>query len=174
MSLRKICIFAVCGVLALSLFGCASNNAEDTTAAEKQQEVKADEQGDESGANASSGQSSEAASDTEQTEKVEKPIVIEDLNEFIYGKNDNTAKAVKEYEGKIVEVTGTVRRIESDACFINQSSNPTLNTIGVYLPIDDLAELESDEDEITVRGVMEIEGSGGFTFIHNAEIVQKN
>ena len=83
---------------------------------------------------------------------------------------ENAARAEQNYDGKLVQWTGTVTKIEETSCqMTNEWHNGVpLNAIDVLMSQDDLASLNRG-DEITIIGTMDI---GSFTYIYDAFIVE--
>ena len=83
---------------------------------------------------------------------------------------ENAARAEQNYDGKLVQWTATVTRINENSCeMTNEWHNGLpLNAIDVYMSKDDLASLNRGQ-EITIIGTMDI---GSFTYILDAYIVE--
>ena len=84
--------------------------------------------------------------------------------QLIDEKFDNSARAKKEYQDKIVKMTGEIFDIDDNYVAIGFRYNGVKSTsIYVLLDSDSIAELEKNT-EITVVGKMSVDGSGsGFT-----------
>lgn len=165
---RGILIAALGALLTLSLFGCSEGvERDDSVNSDSGQETAV---GNETADAAAPKPADEKDAKEGNEEVAEEPIEI-NINEFIDLKSNNEAKAVKEYEGKLVQATGYVHGIKEDCCMITPRAGSTINSMRVYLSIDDLAEL-TDDDKITVRGTMVIDDFGGFSAIYNGQIVK--
>lgn len=165
---RGILIAALGALLMLSLLGCSEGvERGDAVNSDSGQETAV---GSEAVDAAASKPADEKDAKEGNEEVTEEPIEI-NINEFIDLKSNNEAKAVKEFEGKLVQATGYVHGIKEDCCMITPGAGSTINPMRVYLSIDDLAEL-ADDDKITVRGTMVIDDFGGFSAIYHGQLVK--
>lgn len=175
MKIYRLLPIAFAGVLTLGLFGCAGGQSNDNKEASSSSQTTSEEVAKDSTENNAAQKATEeeaAKKASEETAKKadEKPIEL-DANEYASLHVKNKAKAIKEYNGKLVQLTGYITRVGSDTCTIAPSPGSTVNTIDASMPIDVLAELE-DGDKVTVQGYLEVpDVQGPVTVIRNAEIV---
>lgn len=112
---------------------------------------------------------SEAQGSTE-TQDSSEDILVLDWASAHDEYRENAARAEQNYDGKLVQWTATVTRINENSCeMTNEWHNGLpLNAIDVYMSKDDLASLNRGQ-EITIIGTMDI---GSFTYILDAYIVE--
>lgn len=118
---------------------------------------------------AKSQDSSEAPNSSETQDSSEEVLELDwasAYDEYM----ENAARAEQNYDGKLVQWTATVTRIDENSCqMTNEWHNGLpLNPIDVYMSKDDLASLNRGQ-EITIIGTMDI---GSFTYILDAYIVE--
>lgn len=175
---------ALVGIMAFGLFGCGATNDNEADSgdtavqtSEQQSSTVQQDTATESGADAQQSVHQDAAveNDSGATQDEQQEPVEIDLDDFIALRQENVAKAQKEYDGKFVKTTGYVISIHSDYCSIATGKGSKINNMNVYLPTDVLAELSKDE-KITVVGIMVFDlmpgQVAGGVDIRNAEIVE--
>lgn len=93
--------------------------------------------------------------ETYDTENIEYQKIT--VDELIKKLDDNAASAKEEYNGKYLEITGTLRVIDADLEYIGIYSSDGMRLIGVHCDLKDDATKEkvkslTTEQSITVRG----------------------
>lgn len=163
---------ALGALLMLSLFGCSDDVVNGNSANSGSEQETAIE-----------GKAADAIAANEKTaeeggkEVAEKPIEY-DYDEFGKAYDENKAKAVKEYEGKLVHLVGWVDRIDEEYVTIGTDQSGAggeyfvaYNPVHVYLPVDELVELVPG-DKVSVNGVFQYQYYGMFDALVNAELIE--
>lgn len=172
---RGILIAALGALLTLSLFGCSEGvERDDSVNSDSGQETAV---GNETADAAASKPADEKDAKEGNEEVAEEPIEY-DYDEFGEAYDENKAKAVKEYEEKLVHLVGWVDSVDEEYVTIGTDQSGAggeyfvaYNPVHVYLPVDELAELVPG-DKVSVNGVFQYQYYGMFDALLNAELVE--
>ncbi len=171
---RGILIAALGSLLMLSLLGCSEGvERDDAVNSDSGQETAV---GSETVDAAASKPADEKAAEGDK--EVTKEPIEYDYDEFGKAYDENKAKAVKEYEGKLVHLIGWVDSIDEEYVSVGTDQSGAggkyfvaYNPVHVYLPVDELAELVPG-DKVSVNGVFQYQYYGMFDALLNAELIE--